>query len=56
MRVRILKDATLTVTAGQEVDVLERGVDLLIRLGLVEVATVKTAKPKVPKKPTKKTV
>lgn len=46
----------MTVKAGQEVDVIEREVDLLLRLGLVEVATVKAVKPKTPKKPTKKTV
>lgn len=44
MRVKILRDVTLTVTAGQEIDVLEREVANLVRLGLVERAM--EAKPK----------
>lgn len=52
MRVKVRKTSLLPVTAGQEVDILEREVATLVRLGVVERA--KKAKPKKAK-PRKKT-
>lgn len=46
MKVRVLKDATLTVTANQEIDVPDKDVDLLIRHGFVEVVKEKPKKKK----------
>lgn len=54
MLVRVVKNATLTVTAGQEVDVLEREVSNLIRLGLVERALAEKPKKRTTKKPVQK--
>ncbi len=37
MIVEIIKDATLTVKAGQTVDISEKEVDTAVRLGLVAI-------------------
>lgn len=51
MKVKVVKDTTLTVTKGQEIDIVEHEVDLLLRMGYVELvekakATKPTAKPR----------
>lgn len=48
MRVEVIKDATVTVTAGQVVDIKEDEVPAAVRLGLV--APVKDKKPAPRKK------
>lgn len=47
MIVKVRRTALLPVTAGQEVDILEKEVATLVRLGIVERA--KQAKPKTAK-------
>lgn len=38
MKIKVLRDATLTVTAGQIIDVKDDQVKILVKLGFAEIA------------------